>query len=540
MAPQSSILATIIALLAAAPLHATPARAAEPLRTPACPALAEFLAATPIAERTPLNQANRLGFATALETPEFATLYGRPASSFTADQATAAEQHAAACAAEAKKARDRPGATAFTGLANEYKRHLAPLLAAIAKAQSNLDAALATLAALPDPVARLRALAALEITATGGDARQANRLAGPLDRDAAATLRTAQAALRDLPASDAEARLRPVLARTLPDTRTQAAEAAARPFADLPATPQSLRSLERDAAQTRELLGPALGETALAAYDQAVAARAAAIADTLLAEAKARLDAMPASPLTLAMLARSGAQPYAAGLDPTRRAALDRHAAARRQAVATEIANQAIAEIQALPATAQGLDSLLQASATIQANLVPLLSPADANRFNLAALARGRTIAPSLLPAFQAELAATPATPDGLAALDRAAKAMAARLAPLGPEATAPFAQAATARRATLAAAVAREEARLAALPLRGHTFAAANGTMKVLFRTRTAADVTLPDGTTIEVPWEQEAARVVLRLPTGALVLTRDGGTLAGGPVALRMLPPG
>jgi hypothetical protein len=535
MAPKSSLLATILALLAAAPLHA-----AEPVRTPSCPALAEFLAGAALAERAPLNAANRRGFATALETPAFAALYGRPASAFTPDQAAEAGRHAAACAAEAQKARDRSAATAFTGMANEFNRHLAPLLAAIAKAQTGLDAALASLATLPDPVARLRALAALEITATGGDVRQANRLAGPLDRDAAATLRTAQAALRDLPQADAEARLRPVLERTLPDTRTQAAEAAARPFADLPATPQSLRSLERDAAQTRELLGPALGEAALAAYDRDVAARAAAIADTLLAEAKAKLDAMPTSLLTLSLLARSGAQPLAAGLDPERRAALDRHAAARRTAIAAEVARQAVAEIEATPATEAGLDSLLQSRAAIQSNLAPLLAPQDASRVAQAILARGRAIAPTLLPAFQAALAATPATPEGLAALDEAAQAMATRLSPLGPEAGAPFAQAATARRATLAEAVAKEEARLAALPLRGATFAAPNGLMKVLFRTGRAADVTLPDGTTLEVPWEQEASRVVLRLPTGALVLQREGGTLAGGPVALRMQPPG
>jgi hypothetical protein len=209
-------------------------------------------------------------------------------------------------------------------------------------------------------------------------------------------------------------------------------------------------------------------------------------------------------------------------------------AAARRESLGTAVVDQQIAELERFKPTLAGLAEL----ESFRAGTVQVLQQAggarNAARFIDAASARTDALARDALPEFRSALASLPANEEGMGAF----QAMMTRLDPtigrMDKGLQGQYAEAATAKLASLEKAVAAEDARLQALPLAKSVYADVDHPeMKFEFRDDKYVHITSPMSGTIESEYRIDADRVTISkfLTGGTFVMYRRGAYLVDVP---------
>lgn len=520
-----------VAVLAMAAL--SPAAANAQIKTPSCQALAAWLSNVDLRDREKVNRHKTYAIAKAMKGDEMVRLFGKAGPDFTQDDVAAARKIADDCEKAAGRAKDRQTAKLFASLESEFQRNLGPILKEIEAGTAKLPPALDKFESIPPGIEKLRAVAALLSYARTLDDRQAGIILSGIDRSVDADTRAIFDALRSLPEAAVREKMQPRVEPQFAPAREAAIMEVRQKLAALPETLQGLRGIESEMQMPRIYLGRALSPEDMALFEKEVDARRNQIEQVLLVEAKQKIDAMPANVMTLSMLTQSGARSFAGGLPPERVKELEGHVEQRKATLQKAVVDDTIAALAKSPVTIAGLGEL----DTFRRNFIQQAGPlvgTEIQRFDAAVKARAAEVARGAQPAFEKELAALPETAESLAVIDRQVEQIVAYLIRLDPSARALYEEPARKRRAAIAAKVEAEEKRLASLPLAGQTFANPIG-VKVEFRDRRRAYVTLPTGGMQEASYEQDGDRIILRLPNSNTVMQRKGATLVMDGMPLR-----
>ncbi|WP_119420968.1 hypothetical protein [Desertibaculum subflavum] len=508
------------------------------IKSPDCGALAKWIQASNFSERERLNPYVTTSFSKPVIGEGFTRLFGKPAKSLSQADVAAARQAVDGCEKAAARAKDRATAKQFAGLEAEIARNLGPVLAMIEKADATLDPAVDRLVAFPPGMDMLRVVVGIRhFLATGDDRGVSAVYGGHVDRRIEAEVKAVFTALRNLPGDTASKRLPAKIDPLYAPSRDVVLKEAQERLAAAPASVAGLRDLDRDLERTKTTLGKLIPAAELAPVDEAAAKRRMAIHDQLVAEGKGKIDAMPVSLSSLAMLSQSGARPLSAGLPPERVQELEKHADARKEVIADAVLKAGKDKLAEFPASFEGLAQLDGFQQSFRTQAGPQIGMARVQQFDGAMRNRVAELAKAAAPDFKKRLAALPETREGIATLDGLMQGEVARLARLDKADIIgkSFAEPAAARRADMLAAVEKEEKRLEAKALPGQSFATPNGMLKIEFRDRSRAYVTAPTGDMVEANWEQDGKRVIVRVPNSNMVLERQGGNLVGGGWVLR-----
>jgi len=511
----------------------SPAAANAQIKAPSCQALGQWLSKVDLHDREQINRHKIYSIPRAMKGDEMVRLFGKAALDFTQTDVAAAKKIADDCEKAASRAKNRDAAKLFAGLETEFQRYLGPILKDIEAGKAKLPAALDKFESIPPGIEKLRAIAALLSYARTLDDREAKVILSGLDRNVDADTRAIFDALSNLPEAAVREQMQPRIEPQFAPAREAAIKEIRQKLAALPETVQGLRGIGKEMQMPRLYLKRALSPEDLALFEKEVDARRDQIELALLAQAKQKVDAMPANLMTLSTLTRSGAQSVAGGLPQTRMKELEAHVEQRKETLRKAVVDESVAALAKAPVTLAGLGEL----DTFRRNFIQQAGPlvgTEIQRFDAAAKARAAEIARGALPAFEKELAALPETEQSLAALDRRAEQIIGYLIRLDPSSRALYEEPAKKRRAVIAAKVEAEEKRLASLPLPGQTFAHPSG-VKVEFRDSRRAYLTHPVGGMQEASYEQDGDRVILRMPTANVVMERKGATLIFNGVPLR-----
>ncbi|MCP5366119.1 MAG: hypothetical protein H6907_08565 [Hyphomicrobiales bacterium] len=526
--------AVLVPMLAAAPAAA--------LTAPTCDALAGF--AEDYFDKDGGGQqwklssvARNLWLPMAMKGDRVAELFGAPVLSWTPADADAAAKMAKDCNGKMKKAKRRAEARHLNNLSAGFGRRVAGVLVAMEKAERKLQTNLAALLAAPPSRDSLRAAAALSRVEPGGKLQPPDwrtLAAGtPPYKDGFMALH----ALRELPDWRTD-EVRPKVQAHYDSLRRPVVEQLAADLKAAPETLDGLTSLETSLAATRKDLGPALTDADYAALDAAAAARREEIEVALLAAEKARLAQVPDGLPGLAAVNQAINGPVAAALSEARAMDLRQAAIDRRRVLADALVAAELARFDALPQTLDGLRQL----AGLEAQALDRMGGQDLGgaetAFAHGVMARKVDLGRAAIGDFKKELAALPENEKGLAQVARLDQERQRLLEGSRRSINEAYGQAAAGRREEIAAAVAREEERLAALPLEGGVFADGHGN-KFEFRDNDRVYMTMGGQVTMEAGYEVDGDRVILRGPQANVVMTRDGAWLTGNGLKLRRVAP-
>jgi len=572
-------------LLGSLLLALVPAGEAATLASPQCDALAAWAQGLDAKDRWQLNSANEeLWLPVHFSGPETEALFGKPVLAWSRDEAVALSKHARRCARQARRAKQKAESKALRALRHVAYYRVAPRLKRMeanrAKLEEELDALLGVAPSRP----ALLALASLREMGPGGamaweDRRKLRSAQDPASNHAGRVV----AALRGLPDSATEDVRAPIEER-FHEVRGLIVAELEQSLGAVPGSLEGLKGLETMLAGSREELAGALMEQDFISLETAAAARRDAIEAVLLDEARARLAAVPEDLEGLGAIEDIVSGPSAVVLSEPRLGELREAAAARRVAVEAAVLAEEMAKLAAVPETLQGLGAV---DDIVSGPSAAALSEPRLGELREAAAARRQAISDALVAAEMAKLDDMPATLDGLQSLVSRERtvlrrlegevaagslagfkgALAERYAELGREAfeeysaalaalpeterglkdlralagtvRAPvermpepvreeYAEVTAERRSVIAAAVEREEARLASLPLPGAVFVDSAGP-RFEFRDDTRVYLTLTEEVTVEAEYEVDGDRIVFRTPQGNMVLSREGAWLKG-----------
>ncbi len=314
------------------------------------------------------------------------------------------------------------------------------------------------------------------------------------------------------------------------------AQVQAKIAAEIAAEPPTLDGLAALKTRLTQPDATALSPERQAALAALIAPRRAAMLEAIKAKMLTDIAGAPASADGVRLLDLIGRSGQFAALEPPERAAVTQALAARRGPLLDAIIAESIDGLkQYHEASGRGLDDLARYTRATDAAFAAAAGPARMARFHAAAQARFGMLGRTALPDFRKTLAAAPATHEGLAAIEAGAKQLAPVLADFPPDLRAHYVDLLKERHDAIAAAVAQEDARLAALPLNGATYANADDSMRIRFRNATHAFFTVgapadSAATTLDVTYEADGTAVILHgLPRGNVVFTRQGGFLVG-----------
>ncbi|MGF1592834.1 MAG: hypothetical protein ACFCUW_06115 [Kiloniellaceae bacterium] len=558
-----------------------PATAQAEIMLPDCARMADWAGRIDLRERQALNPSTTLGYPVAFLDAEMAALYGKTGPEFTVEDAAAARQAAKDCTRQVGKAESR----VLAGLEKEFARGLGPTLEKMAKAGADLEAGLDAFAAAPPGAEKLHGIAALRALGDWDrDAQRAyNAAVRPIGRDFRRVIDSITRALASLPQTAVAERVLPrvdpqfdeSLAMVLADTRQQ--------LDGLEASEQGLRRFDRDAAKIVDPLAIVLPDEARAALDEDVAARKSAIEQELIAAVLRNVDGLPASALGLRQVEQAASGGLVKVVSAEAGDGFLAALRARRQAIALALIESLPAEVQGLlalpdlrgglgnsPAGLVGDAELAGIDAAIAAKqaavgeavardlheriaatpvesrafaeldryadrrILALLAAEDAEALRQAAERRRDEVGSELFAMLAGDLSEMPDTEQSLAVIDTA----------LLPEIQNWPASAEAQRSRFLEVVVARRNAILASIteaergPLRGRTYAERGGMTKLEFADGGRAYVTEAGSPTIAAPYEEEGdTRVLVTLPQGTVVFTREGRWLVGGPLQLERI---
>jgi hypothetical protein len=485
-----------LALIAAA--HAAHAA----IKVPGCADLTQFGKEIDMAKMVPLNRAQgQFVMPAAYMAPRAEQLFGQPTLAWSQDDVAQIVKQTGDCANEAKKARNVPDTQALTVLWQSLG-HVRGTLGAIVVNEQRLDQRLKLLI---EAESSRPALASVTIVAAAAH------------EDTAASLQTAAQALKDNSVqvnawhpvhANAQAMLDLLRSaptqswqRIVPPTEKRAAELQRWAVDDAkvainatPETLEGLRAMPAALAKIKGDIGKWLPATELAGLDAAAEARRNAVEDALVAKVAASIEAAPASPDTLVQLrALQQANPLKAVLSPQRSAALDAKIDARRTATGEAVTDAQIKRLDSFPETMAGLQQLDAYKTETSRGIEQFIGPAAATRFREAAGKRASRIGETAFGPFRTALRDLPENEDGLAKLDHALAEMKTPLASLDPALQARYTEASTKRHDEIAAAVKKEDARLAKLPLVGAVYTDPEWSARLEFRDRTRVYAAIP-----------------------------------------------
>ncbi|HMA14664.1 MAG TPA: hypothetical protein VKP12_07775 [Kiloniellaceae bacterium] len=566
-------------LLLAIPFLATalaPAGARAEITLPDCATLAAWYAGVDTKDWRQLNPSTTLGFPGAFLGPEMANLYGKTADEFSLDDVAAARQGIKGC----HKALGKAEARQLAAMDKQLARSVGGTLQAIAKAEAALGPALDALEAAPDGLDKLRAIAGFRAMVEWDDkgylaavrymSRDFNRLVDPVMR-----------AVKSLPQSAVAERVLPRIEPQYAASRDAALAEISEQIAALEASEQGLRRFDRDAGKIVEPMAAVLPAEERATLETAVAARKTAIEEELVSDTMGKLDAQTVTAFRIRAIEDAAGGNLMRLLSPEKGDGFKATLRERRQ-------QAALALVAEVPDGPQGLATLPQLRNALATSPGGLVGEAELVAIDAAIDERRSVLAAAVAADLLQRIAATPAEADAFVALDRYAQPQTLSL--LDPEAAAAVRDAAEARRREIGdrfypllaeelkgldesekslavidtallpeiqawpasagehkarfldVVVERRNAILASIteaergPLRGRSYADRAGTMKLDFQSGGKAYMTAPDGQTLAVPYEEDGdSRVLVTLPQGTLVLTREGRWLVSGPVQLQ-----
>lgn len=512
----------------------TPAADAA-IKSPACPELAALGQQIVPGKVVPINATpSRFTLPAAFVSPSFEQMYGAPALAWSPDDMAAAIKQSADCIAAAKKARN---AAETQALANLWRSlgALRATLGSIAVMEPRLDATLKAL--LEDPPSR-GALDALMAAASvrDGSANSMQKAAKDL-RDSAYRLHASDPALihaetlfkmlSDVPAKS-WGRVFPPIDKRIVEVRQWVIDDVHAQINATPETLQGLQGLGRLLQKARTELAVSLSEAELAQLDVAAKTWHEAIEDALAAQEAAKIDAIPATAEGLNQLRLTQQSQVRTALSPARVAALDQRIAARREAIGSAVTDEQMKRLDAFPSTMAGLTDLDAFKNRTIRDLEALAGAAAAARFGDAATKRATAIGDAAFGPFHQALGEMPATEEGLAELDNALAQITGPIDGLKAPVQARYVEAAAQRREEIVRAVEKENARLAKLPLSGSIFVDRETQAKLEFRNRSRLYLTMFDQT-VEAEYGVDGDRVIIRLPNGNQVFTRQGAWIRG-----------
>lgn len=554
-----------------------PVAAQAEITLPGCAALTAFATEADLRERQVLNPVTTLGFATAFLGEDFAGLYGKTAMAFSVEDAAAARQEAKDCA---KQAGSRDEKKLLAALEKQFARGVGPVVEKMAKAEAALAAGLEAFAAAPAGRDKLSVIAGLRALETwDSDAYQdAVRRIG---RDFRKLADGIVKPLQSLPTAAVAAQVLPAVEPLYGASRDAVLAEVSGEIAAIEASEAGLRRFDRDVAKILEPLQPILPADERAGLEAEVAARKAAIEGELIAASLARLETLPPRAASLQEVEQAADRGLMKALPPeaaegylealrarrqalalaivdavpadvtglrvlpqlrgplqgppgglagaAERAAIDAAMASRQEALGAAVAGELLAAIAAAPVESRSFKALDGMS---DPQLLGLLAAGDAEAVRAAAAARREAIAAEVYPQLAAELAALDDSEQSLAVIDTVWL----------PDIQAWPASAEAQRTRFLSAVVERRNAILAALteaergPLSGRAYADRGGSTRLEFEDDGRVFVSSAGSQTIVASYEEEGdTRVLVTLPQGTVVFTREGRWLVGGPVQLR-----
>lgn len=519
-----------------------PVAGAAALKTASCAELVKLGQELDPKQTTPVNAAGtRIALPALFAGPRMEQVFGKPALSWTQEDMAAAVKNTGDCSNEAKKAKKVPETQALAVLwqgMGGLRSSLGAIAATDQKLAQQLKSLLEAQPVRPSLVVFTTLLTAREGTAAALQAvdkslkEHANRVNGwhPVQTaglNFVTTLRDAQSA--------SWAPIFPLIEKRLAELRPWAIEDAATALNATPESIAGLRKLPQDLARIKLELTGGLGAAELGGLDKVAAARRDGIEEALSAKEMAQIDAVPATPQGLHMLRAAQQSQVKAALSAPRVAAIDARIAAKREAVGNAVADEQIKELDRFPATLAGLGEIDAFRVTTGRGIEQLAGAGPAQKFREAATKRATKIGEESFPAFRKAIADMPATEQGLQAFDAAVAEIRGPVGTLDAPVRSKYLDTAAKRREEIVAAVAKENARLAKLPLSGAVFADPDGGAKLEFRSRTKVYLTLARDMTTEGSYEVDGDRLVIRTPRDNIVMKRDGAWLRGGGMDLR-----
>jgi hypothetical protein len=282
-------------------------------------------------------------------------------------------------------------------------------------------------------------------------------------------------------------------------------------------------------------MGRWLPEAEIANLDKIAGLRRDAIEDGLLAKESARIAALPANADGLNQLRMAKASPVRAALSAPRVAALDAKVVARRDEIGKLVTDEQIKQLDQYPSSLSGLRDIDAFKTNAARGLEVLAGPEAARRFQEAAVKRMNKVGEESFPAFRKALGEVQGNEEGLAGFDQAVAEVRGPIGMLNADVRSRYLDAVQKRRAELVAAVEKENARLAKLPLLGAVYADPSAGAKIEFRNKTRVYITMFGDMTVEGEYEVDGERVIIRTPRSNDVFKREGAWLRGAMLNLR-----
>lgn len=533
------------ALLAGAATLASAAPAGAAIKLPNCAALVEFGQALNLRTLAPLNQAGgRFALPALYLEPRAEALFGLKTLAWTQDDIAALTKVTGDCVNEAKKARKVPETQALTAVWQSIGA-VRSTLGGVAVTEQRLDQRIQAFVASPPSRPLLVSLMAVASARDGtADAvtkadqalrTHSNQISAwhPEHSHAQYTL----GLLRDVPASSWARFFLPIDKR-IGEVRQGVIDDVKAAINATPESPEGLRAIGPALVRIKTELANWLPAAELAGFDKAAEARRNAIEDGLAAKEIARIDAVPPNVDGLNQLRMVQASPVKASLSAPRVASIDARIAARRGEIGKIVTDEQIKQLDQFPGELSGLRDLEAFRVNTARGLEALAGPDAARRFTEAAARRATKIGEDSFPAFRKALGEVQGTEEGLADFDTALAEIKASVAILDAGVRQRYLDAASKRREELVAAVAKENARLAKLPLQGAVYAEPRGGAKLEFRSKTRVYISMLDDLTVEGEYEVDGDRVIIRTPRSNDVFRRDGAWLRNAMLNLRRQP--
>lgn len=563
--------------LVLAPLASFNAQAAFTL--PDCAAMTAWAGSIDLRERQALNPSTVLGFPTVFLGEEMAAVYGKPAPDFTFEEAVAARDAAKVCG---KQAGSKAEKKVLAVLEKEFSRGTGPTLEAMEKASVALDEALVDFTAAPAGLEKMSSIAGFRamvdwdrngflaaVRRVGRDFKKINDRIGR--------------ALASLPQAAVAERVLPVIDPQFDESRDMVLSDLREQIAALDGSERGLRSFDRDAGKLVEPVLPLLPPDDGAVLVQEVAARKVAIEEALIADAMAGFEARPASLATLRDVEAATSRGLASALSLQGKEAFTAALIAHRQTVALAMVDSVSADFRGLQLLPQLRDELLKAPAglvgaadlaaidaaiadkqtalggkvtqdlLVQIEAVPLeskafatldgysdervlrlLSTEDAAKIREAAGERRAEVGEELFELLTDELDGFDDNEQSLAVIDTILLPDINGWPASAAEYKDRFRQPVLEKRGEILAELTEAESG----PLRGRVYADRGGSLKLEFADGGKVYVSAAGSQTIVAPYEEDGeTRVLVTLPQGTVVFTREARWLTGGPALLERI---
>ncbi len=504
-----------------------PVPSAADIATPTCEAYLAWASGYDKKDRWQLNSANRkLNVPAVYESPKVEALFGKPALAWSQADVKAASKLAKSCSRQARKEKRGKDSLVFRNIQSALNYGLSGVLGRIERAEKELDTNWRALLAVPASKHSLQAFGALRQLGAGGalDPAYWQVLAQNINTADYKSARGVVAALREMP-DEATESLRPEINERYEALRGPVVNALQQELAASPGTLEGLKALEAAMSTTREELGPALTDADYAALDET---RRQEIESVLLDEQIAAIDAATETLDGLATIKKILSGAAVEALTEPNAAVLQKAALERRETIGTTLVDAEIGKLSEIPGTLDGLHQLLSVEAQVLGMLDENKTGLSLTPFKHAVVDRFATLGKAAYSDYEDALDAFPENEQGLKdfrAFVARNKSVIQRIRRSTRE---KYELASVERLQTIEAAVEREHARLAALPLPGAVFAQSRGP-RFEFRDDSRVYMVMSKEVTVEGEYEEDGDRLIIRTPQGNMVMNRDGIWLKG-----------